>query len=134
MLPSKEMLTTGEVAQALGVTINTVKNWVAAGRLDAVRLPSGHYRIPRNGVERLLGGPAREELRERVSERAEGWEQYESWRRAQPSREVPLAEALAWAGAMLDLARSQGPIPEPSLDEKAERVRRLHMALGRLSR
>lgn len=133
-MSSKDLLTTGKVAGALGVTINTVKNWVAAGRITAVRLPSGHYRIPRSELERLLRGrPAGVELRRQAASRAEGWRRYESWRRTQPVREQSLSSVLAWADAMLALALANGPIPEPSLEEKAERVRRLHERLAPIS-
>jgi excisionase family DNA binding protein len=44
-------LTTGQAARALGVSLQTIKNWVAAGRLDGVRL-GGRVLIPR---EALLG-------------------------------------------------------------------------------
>lgn len=38
-------MTTHQVAQALGVTLPTVVNWVKAGRLRAHRTPGGHRRI-----------------------------------------------------------------------------------------
>lgn len=39
----RPFLTTGEVARALGVTIQTVKNWAAAGRLPMVRMGGRNY-------------------------------------------------------------------------------------------
>lgn len=123
-------MTTGEVARALGVTINTVKNWVRGGRIHAVRLPSGHLRIPRAELERLLEG--RTARRGEVASKRAEWAAYEDWRRGQPPAEAPLSEVLGWVDSMLDFARAQGPLPQPSLEEKAGRVARLHRALAGL--
>lgn len=41
------LMTTGEVASIMGVTSETVRDWIAGGRLSAVRLPSGRYRVKR---------------------------------------------------------------------------------------
>jgi excisionase family DNA binding protein len=38
-------LTTRQCAERLGVTINTVKGWIRAQRLPALRTPGGHHRI-----------------------------------------------------------------------------------------
>ena len=38
-------LTPDDVGERYGVTGETVRGWIRAGRLPAVRLPSGHYRI-----------------------------------------------------------------------------------------
>ena len=46
-----EYVTTGQAARALGVSLQTIKNWVAAGRLQAVRL-GGRTLVHR---EALLG-------------------------------------------------------------------------------
>jgi len=40
--------TTGEIANFCDVTINAVKKWIAAGKLDAFRTPGGHYRIKKD--------------------------------------------------------------------------------------
>lgn len=48
------MLTTSQAAALLGVDRATVARWVRLGQLPAVRLPSGHWRIRRVEVERLL--------------------------------------------------------------------------------
>jgi len=39
--------TTGDIAAFCHVTINAVKKWIAAGKLDAFRTPGGHYRVKR---------------------------------------------------------------------------------------
>ena len=43
----RDLLTTGEVAKACKVSINTVIAWVDKGFINCLRLPSGHRRIER---------------------------------------------------------------------------------------
>lgn len=62
-------------------------------------------------------------------DRTQGWEMYEAWRRGERPVEVSLDQTLAWLSQALEVARAHGPIPEPSLEEKARRIRRLHEAL-----
>jgi len=50
------MLTTQQAGKLLGVDRATVARYVRLGQLRAVRLPSGHWRIPREAVEALLRG------------------------------------------------------------------------------
>jgi excisionase family DNA binding protein len=49
-----ELLTTSRVAKLLGVSQSTVERWIGLDRLKAIRLPSGHYRIRRSEVDRIL--------------------------------------------------------------------------------
>ncbi len=42
----REMLSTGQVAKKLGVSTQAVINWIEAEKIDAIKLPGGHYRIP----------------------------------------------------------------------------------------
>jgi excisionase family DNA binding protein len=51
---AEELLTTVEAARMLRVGVSTLTRWVRLGQMRAVRLPSGHYRIPREEVEKLL--------------------------------------------------------------------------------
>jgi excisionase family DNA binding protein len=46
-------MTTGDVAQIFGVTINAVKQWAVDGRIPYFRTPGGHYRFHKSDVERL---------------------------------------------------------------------------------
>lgn len=59
----REYLTTGQAARALGVSLQTIKNWVAAGHLQATRLGSRtlvHREALLLCVEQLRAGrPAR---------------------------------------------------------------------------
>lgn len=52
-----ELLTTRKVAEMLSVAQSTVERWITLDRLPAIRLPSGHYRIRREDVEKLLRRP-----------------------------------------------------------------------------
>jgi excisionase family DNA binding protein len=42
--------TTAQVAEIFGVTGETVRDWIAAKKLQAVRLPTGQYRIKRTAL------------------------------------------------------------------------------------
>ena len=44
----KKYFTTGDIARYCEVDVNTVKNWIRNGDLQAFNTPSGHYRIPRD--------------------------------------------------------------------------------------
>ncbi|MDH4226292.1 MAG: response regulator [Deltaproteobacteria bacterium] len=46
--------TTGEVADMSSVTINAVKKWISAGKLNAFRTPGGHYRIRRDDFKTFV--------------------------------------------------------------------------------
>lgn len=125
------MVTTGAVARALGVSINTVKAWIRAGKVEAIRLPSGHYRIPERELARLQRGEASSDLPERYRRWLAGLREFEEWRLAQPVEDRPFAETLAWVDGMLRVARQHRPLPEPSPKETAARVLRLHRVLAR---
>ncbi len=126
-MKSRDLLRTGEVADALGVSVNTIKAWARRGLIDMVRLPSGHHRVPRREVERLLA--ARPGA---LSRRQEAFELFEAWRREQPSQHPPLSKLLEWNEAARRIAESQGKLPEASLEEKADRVAHLKRALAAL--
>ena len=48
------LLTASDVAEALGVTDETVRQWAKSGKLRYVRLPSGQRRFQRSDVEAIL--------------------------------------------------------------------------------
>jgi len=50
----KKFYTTFEVAKILSVNPLTVWRWCKKGKIKAWRTPGGHYRIPREEVDRLL--------------------------------------------------------------------------------
>ena len=45
-----------EIAEILMVHVVTVRRWIAAGQLGAIRLPGGGYRIPQSELDRLCTG------------------------------------------------------------------------------
>ena len=49
-----EHVATGFVAECCGVSNATVLRWIERGRLDAFRLPDGHYRIQREDFLKFL--------------------------------------------------------------------------------
>ena len=49
----KEWYTTGEVAKILGVSFRTIKRWIYSGKISTTKTAGGHYRISKEGVERL---------------------------------------------------------------------------------
>jgi molybdopterin-binding protein len=55
---SRGPLTPAEAAKLLGVTYQTVKQWIYRKRIRSVRTPGGHHRIPRSEVARLGGAGA----------------------------------------------------------------------------
>ncbi|MFN2489092.1 MAG: helix-turn-helix domain-containing protein [Actinomycetota bacterium] len=120
------MVTTGDVARSLGVSINSVKAWIRAGAIRAVRLPSGHYRIPKEELDKLLREAPSIALRRRQ------WDYAERWSRAQPVEDVAFGEALAWVESMLRIALSRGEPAETPVEETLDHLRHLHRALGRI--
>ena len=54
-LHEKKLFTTSEVAELLGTTRVSVWRWIKTGKIRAIKLPGGQYRIPREEVEKLLG-------------------------------------------------------------------------------
>lgn len=52
-MTNPELVTTTAAARALGVTTQTIRRWVSAGQLRAVRSHTGRYRIMAEDVEHL---------------------------------------------------------------------------------
>ena len=52
----KAFYTTFEAAKILGVNPLTVWRWCKGGKIKAWRTPGGHYRIPKQELDRLLAG------------------------------------------------------------------------------
>lgn len=51
-------LTPAEAATLLGVSYQTVKQWIYRKRIRSVRTPGGHHRIPASEIRRLGGAAA----------------------------------------------------------------------------
>ena len=54
MVQMENLLTTGKVARILGVSRHTVARWIKQGKMKAIRLPSGRYRIPKEEVLKII--------------------------------------------------------------------------------
>ena len=52
-------LTLGEAARAIGVSVDTLRRWDRAGKIETVRDDRNQRRVPRQEVERLTSRPAR---------------------------------------------------------------------------
>ena len=50
-----ELLKPAEAARELGVSYPTLKQWIYRGKVDSVKTPGGHHRVPRAEVDRLAG-------------------------------------------------------------------------------
>lgn len=54
---TEQLLTVPEAAARLGYSRRSVENWIAAGRLRAVRIgPGHHWRVPASAIERFVAG------------------------------------------------------------------------------
>ena len=49
----------GEAARAIGVSVDTLRRWDAAGKLETVRDESDRRRVPASEIERLRPQPSR---------------------------------------------------------------------------
>lgn len=58
MVEPDELLSTGEAAEALQVSVQTVRRWEQTGHLSAVRTPGNQRRFRRSEVEALLAPSA----------------------------------------------------------------------------
>ncbi len=71
MMPSitnhKDWLTLGKVAEYCLVSRATIRRWIKTGKLTAIRLPSGHYRVNATNLRDFLRQhdmPIKDELRD----------------------------------------------------------------------
>ena len=70
----EKLLTLRQTAEILNVSTRTLLRWIEAGKIRAVRLPSGRIRIPQTEIERILRG-AREARRAAIYARVSGSDQ-----------------------------------------------------------
>ena len=80
-----ELLTASQAAEALSATSQSIRNWIRAGRLHAVRI-GNRFLIPRAEVERLRGELPEATVGESV------------WESADDAPLVPLPRAAVGAG------------------------------------
>jgi len=53
-LRSSDAVTPAELARAIGVSESSVKRWIDAGRIEALRTPGGHRRVPIAAAVRFI--------------------------------------------------------------------------------
>jgi excisionase family DNA binding protein len=53
-MPDERLLTPTEVAAMWHVSPRTIQRYISTGKLSAVRLPSGHYRIRQSDAQAVL--------------------------------------------------------------------------------
>ncbi len=64
-----EDLTLGEVAKALDVSVDTVRRWARAGKIEATRDSANRRRVPASEITRLKARPARHKTADGFSAR-----------------------------------------------------------------
>ena len=125
--PRGEYLTTGQAARALGVSLQTIKNWVAAGHLRAVRL-GGRVLVPRGAIQAYLDKLREAQQQTRAPTAAEvaaAQRQHESVLAGLPAEKVARLEAL------LDKLQDARRISKAEREELAALERDLAAASGR---
>lgn len=53
-----ESLKPKDAAKLIGISYPTIKQWIYNGKIESIRTPGGHHRIPPQEVHRLTGGEA----------------------------------------------------------------------------
>ena len=69
MLRHMADLTIGQAARAIGVSLDTLRRWDRAGKLETVRDERNRRRVPRSEVERLTSRPERHAVGDGLSAR-----------------------------------------------------------------
>lgn len=53
----EKLYSSGKAAKLLGIHFNTMKKWIYASKVKAIKTLGGQYRIPESEIRRLLGQP-----------------------------------------------------------------------------
>lgn len=53
-----ESLKPKDAAKLIGISYPTIKQWIYDGKIESVKTPGGHHRIPPQEIERLTGTAA----------------------------------------------------------------------------
>jgi molybdopterin-binding protein len=69
MLGQMQDLTLGQAARAIGVSVDTLRRWDRAGKLETVRDDRNQRRVPRSEIERLSSHPERHAAGDALSAR-----------------------------------------------------------------
>jgi molybdopterin-binding protein len=62
-------LTLGEAARALDVSVDTVRRWARAGKIETTRDDANRRRVPASEITRLKARPSRHRTKDKVSAR-----------------------------------------------------------------
>jgi molybdopterin-binding protein len=62
-------LSLGEAARALDVSVDTVRRWARAGKIETTRDPANRRRVPRSEITRLASHPQRHQTEDTFSAR-----------------------------------------------------------------
>lgn len=63
------LLTPRQAAEKLGISYPSIKHWILAGRIQTVKTPGGHHRIPLNALQEYLPVAAARPASPRISGR-----------------------------------------------------------------
>jgi molybdopterin-binding protein len=53
-MTSSTLLTPRQAAEKLGISYPALKHWILAGRIQSVKTPGGHHRIPLEALDQFL--------------------------------------------------------------------------------
>ena len=54
MTVQPQMLKPREVAELLGISFATIKHWILVGRIETIKTPGGHHRVPLASLQPFL--------------------------------------------------------------------------------
>src|SRR5438132_13115897 len=66
IIPSMILLKLPEAANLLSISYPTIKQWIYKGKIQSVRGPGGHHRIPQSEIDRLTQTNAHKRRRQTV--------------------------------------------------------------------
>ena len=58
-MTSATLLTPRQAAEKIGISYPALKHWILAGRIQTVKTPGGHHRIPLEALDEFLPAPQR---------------------------------------------------------------------------
>ncbi|HET7104169.1 MAG TPA: helix-turn-helix transcriptional regulator [Terracidiphilus sp.] len=68
-MSDRTFLTPRQAAEKLGISYPSIKHWILAGRIQTVKTPGGHHRIPLQAVEQFTSSPTAQPANPRISGR-----------------------------------------------------------------
>ena len=74
--PKADVVSAREAAKILGVTVQTIKNYIYRGKMKSYKTPGGHHRIRRGDVMNfgpVVEQPSRDEMMESYAELYHGY-------------------------------------------------------------